>query len=313
LRSLRYYIDVRPRSLMKEWSWALSRDRHLSLLDNLLNEICAYFQVSREFALERGKAGDKMLQAEWRAQNPQTVQQIADFYKSSDTYIYELLYWHTCVEDTRPLLYVPAVRLAHAVGALDYLDFGSGAGSQALLFARHGISVTLADIAPQMLDFCRWRFARHDLPAQFIDLNTTALPDGAFDFITAMEVLEHVPDPLKTMRMLVKALKPGGFIYFSAPFHHDELRPMHIVTDPHALWAIRGLGLERVHVNLPDPTFHVFRRVQRHPIVNFILAYTDRITQNRYVAEARWFLRRVLYKLGSVRRALRRPGAARKS
>ena len=38
---------------------------------------------------------------------------------------------------------------------------------------------------------------------------------GSFDVVTAIEVLEHVLDPLETLRHVRSLLKPGGLFYFS--------------------------------------------------------------------------------------------------
>jgi 2-polyprenyl-6-hydroxyphenyl methylase/3-demethylubiquinone-9 3-methyltransferase len=38
---------------------------------------------------------------------------------------------------------------------------------------------------------------------------------GAFDVVTCMEMLEHVPDPASTVRACAKLAKPGGCVVFS--------------------------------------------------------------------------------------------------
>ena len=50
-------------------------------------------------------------------------------------------------EDLSPLAYVLALRFAQQHGCQSYLDFGAGVGSGGLLFARHGLQTTLADIS----------------------------------------------------------------------------------------------------------------------------------------------------------------------
>ncbi len=38
---------------------------------------------------------------------------------------------------------------------------------------------------------------------------------GAFDVVTCMELLEHVPDPPSTIRACAKLARPGGMVFFS--------------------------------------------------------------------------------------------------
>jgi hypothetical protein len=49
--------------------------------------------------------------------------------------------------------------------------------------------------------------------------------------ITAMDVFEHLPDPVKAVDQLAIALKAGGFLFGRFAAEHDEDRPQHIVFD----------------------------------------------------------------------------------
>jgi 2-polyprenyl-3-methyl-5-hydroxy-6-metoxy-1,4-benzoquinol methylase len=112
-----------------------------------------------------------------------------------------------------------------------YLDFGAGVGAGGLLFARHGFHVSHADISSTLLRFSQWRMERRGLSAEFVDLKDASLPPDAFDVITAMDVFEHLPDPVKAVDQLAIALKPGGFLFGRFAAEHDEDRPQHIVFD----------------------------------------------------------------------------------
>ena len=91
------------------------------------------------------------------------------FYDKSQGMLYELMWWHTLIDDLSPLAYVVALKFARQKGCGSYLDFGSGVGSGAILFARNGISATLADISSTALNFSTWRFAKRNLAARHID------------------------------------------------------------------------------------------------------------------------------------------------
>jgi 2-polyprenyl-3-methyl-5-hydroxy-6-metoxy-1,4-benzoquinol methylase len=41
------------------------------------------------------------------------------------------------------------------------------------------------------------------------------IPENTYDLVTAIEVLEHCHSPLKALRAIQKALKPGGWFYYT--------------------------------------------------------------------------------------------------
>jgi len=157
--------------------------------------------------------------------------QVETYYDEADDYVEELMWWHTLAEDNSPLAYVSALEFAASVGCKTYLDFGSGVGSGALLFRNHGFDVTLADISTLLLSFCMRRFDERGLAAKFIDLKQEQLPEAAFDFVTAMDVFEHLVDPTEAVDSLDRSLKPGGYVYGRFAAEQDPERPQHIVHD----------------------------------------------------------------------------------
>jgi SAM-dependent methyltransferase len=166
----------------------------------------------------------------------QTVQELGareveNYYDGADDYIEELMWWHTLAEDNSPLAYVAALEFALVANCKTYLDFGSGVGSGALLFRSHGFDVTLADISSVMLSFCKYRFGQRASRATFVDLKESMLPNAVFDFVTAMDVFEHLVDPVGTVDSLHRCLKPGGYIYGRFAGAEDRNRPQHIIHD----------------------------------------------------------------------------------
>ena len=67
-----------------------------------------------------------------------------------------------------------------------------------------------------------WDYSKLDVVS-----NITSIPesDQSFDAVMCIEVLEHVPDPLKALRELKRILKPEGILVITAPFcsltHHS--------------------------------------------------------------------------------------------
>ncbi len=175
------------------------------------------------------------------------ARQVEKFYDTADDYIEELMWWHTLRDDNSPLAYVAALEFASLAECRAYLDFGSGAGSGGLLFRHAGFDVTLADVSSVLLSFCKSRFTARGLDAKFIDLKETGLPDAGFDFITAMDVFEHLVDPVATVDLIYRCLKPGGYIYGRFAAEDDQDRPQHIVQDFRSvLERFAQLGFEEV-------------------------------------------------------------------
>jgi len=70
-----------------------------------------------------------------------------------------------------------------------------------------------------------WTYVLVDVPSPHRDYAQARLPQaivcrevpavGAFEVITALDVLEHLPDPLTVSIHLVAALQPGGLLYWN--------------------------------------------------------------------------------------------------
>jgi 2-polyprenyl-3-methyl-5-hydroxy-6-metoxy-1,4-benzoquinol methylase len=231
------------------WKQALLLSGHQHLQGSLLAEIGRYEGCPDMMEVQhRCQNAVANVRQEWQEHvDPDDHHSVEQFYDASQAMLYELMWWHTLNEDASPLAYVTALRFAQQRGCCDYLDFGSGVGSGAILFARHGFQVTLADISLRLLGFSRWRLDWRGLPAHYIDLNTTRLPSQAFDFVSAMDVFEHLIDPLGTVEHLWAALKPGGFLFARIAAEPDEDRPQHIVQDFEPTFErLRSLGFIEV-------------------------------------------------------------------
>jgi 2-polyprenyl-3-methyl-5-hydroxy-6-metoxy-1,4-benzoquinol methylase len=215
------------------WSEALLLEGERDLTHSTLTELSRRRQGEDiETVRRRCEDAVKSLKHAWDedVKSIDTVH-VERFYDRTELFIDELMWWHTLKDDDTPLAYVAALKFAASHGAHTILDFGSGVGSGGLLYVRHGFDVTLADISSVLLDFCAWRFKQRGLSARFIDLKVERLPRGAFDFITAMDVFEHLTEPLDAVDTLADALKPGGYIFGRFASEIDPDRPMHIVQD----------------------------------------------------------------------------------
>jgi 2-polyprenyl-3-methyl-5-hydroxy-6-metoxy-1,4-benzoquinol methylase len=214
------------------WRDALLIDGEADLRASLLREVAAYYDIEDLAEVERRcSSAVNTMRYEWEENiDPYQRASIESFYQSA-TMVYDLMGWHSLRDDTGPLAYVLGLEIARAHHVQTCLDFGSGVGSGALLFTRAGINMTLADISTTLLDFAHWRFAHRGLSAHFLDLNQTPLATAAFDMILAMDVFEHLVDPVATVESLWQALRPGGLFFARIQVEDTGTHPQHIVRD----------------------------------------------------------------------------------
>jgi SAM-dependent methyltransferase len=232
------------------WTAALILEGQQDLRQSLLSELAAYLGTVDLAALESScKDATRALSDDWRRMvDPADTRSIERFYDQGQGYLFELMWWHTLEDDQGPLAYVLALEFARQRhSGRRYLDFGAGVGAGSLLFAQHGFHVSHADISSTLLRFSQWRMERRGLSAEFIDLKEASLPPDAFDTITAMDVFEHLPDPVTAVEHLAVALRRGGFLFGRFAAERDEDRPQHIVFDfGPVLERLRSLGFRQV-------------------------------------------------------------------
>jgi len=227
------------------WRQAVLSDGETDLRTSLFREIATYYDISDLGEVER-RCIDAVqkLRREWKHTVDSSHQASIDNFYESSTTVYELMEWHSLADDSGPLAYVLGLDIARSNHVQRCLDFGSGVGSGALLFIRAGIEVTLADISTTLLSFARWRIAARGLQANFVNLKQEPMPAAEFDMILAMDVFEHLTNPIETVDHLWQALKPGGLLFARIHAESDPNRPQHIVTDfGPTLKRIEELGL----------------------------------------------------------------------
>lgn len=113
-----------------------------------------------------------------------------EFYRSSDTYLYDLTAF---AMSGAKLPYLRALLRLLPPGAR-VLDYGCGIGSDGLLLLEAGLDVAFADFDNPSTRYLRWRLEQRGFDAPVHDLDRGDLP-GGFDAAYSLDVIEHVEDP----------------------------------------------------------------------------------------------------------------------
>jgi 2-polyprenyl-6-hydroxyphenyl methylase / 3-demethylubiquinone-9 3-methyltransferase len=131
--------------------------------------------------------------------------------------------WWDLQGEFRPLHDLNPLRLAWIDGLAPLagkrvLDVGCGGGILAEAMARMGAAVTGIDLAEKPLRVAQLHLLESGLAVQYELVSAeekSGNSPGAFDVVTCMELLEHVPDPSSTVAACARLAKPGGRVFFS--------------------------------------------------------------------------------------------------
>ncbi len=98
------------------------------------------------------------------------------------------------------------------------LDVGCGGGLLAEGMARRGARVTGIDLAPGALDVARLHALEAGISVDYRLVPAESLAEtepAAYDLVTCLEMLEHVPEPASVVAALARLVRPGGDIICS--------------------------------------------------------------------------------------------------
>ncbi len=131
--------------------------------------------------------------------------------------------WWDPQGEFRPLHDINPLRLEwidrHAgLAGKDVLDVGCGGGILAEAMAQRGARVTGIDLSDKALRVAELHLLESNLPITYqkaIAEDYAGAHPGAFDVVTCMELLEHVPQPESMVAACARLVRPGGLVFFS--------------------------------------------------------------------------------------------------
>jgi len=163
----------------------------------------------------------KIVSTLWYQKPRKTEKQIRSFYQETDYAVLRQMLHHknNCFPEIAR--YIPKNRKG-----IWFCEYGCGVAPVTSWLLPHfpNINFSLVDIDTPTLKFAKWRF-RENPNVEIIKVPLNNLPlKRKYDLITCFEVLEHVTEPFKIIRHIVKHLKIGGmlFVDFIADEAGDE-------------------------------------------------------------------------------------------
>lgn len=165
---------------------------------------------------------------------------VLDFYRGNRLYLYDIGLFNMGKG------YKDRLRPLEEVGGQKVLDIGCGIGS--LVFSLGSCNQVMGyEVNEVLLDFCRWRKAKHNLSGEFTDVMPAL---GNFDLITAVDVLEHIEWLGQYLLELGKGMKAGAMLY-----HYDTFEggggmwPMHFNYSKDISRFLEDAGFRVIHKN----------------------------------------------------------------
>ena len=100
---------------------------------------------------------------------------------------------------------------------LTVADIGCGAGTQSMIWARHGSNIHSIDVNEKLVELARKRAIENDLDIEFFVGSATSLPweDNSIDVCLVPELLEHIPDWQECLDECCRILRQGGVLFIT--------------------------------------------------------------------------------------------------
>lgn len=131
--------------------------------------------------------------------------------------------WWDPQGEFKPLHQLNPVRLAFIeerapLKGTTVVDVGCGGGILSEAMARRGAQVLGIDVARAALEVAELHALDGGIAVEYRPQTAEELVSeraASFDVVTCMEMLEHVPDPARTLTALAQLAKPGGHLFLS--------------------------------------------------------------------------------------------------
>ena len=175
----------------------------------------------------------------WNDEQPRTKEEIDEFYKHANEYVYNLMVWFQSGDRTSFKKVID--RLISDYSIKSVIDYGCGVGNDGLYFLSKKLETYFIDYDCPASSFLRWRLREKNIASRFFDVETLQkFPEA--DMFWAIDVLEHMMDPLEVVRKVSSKCK----IFAHRSRFNDSAggrHPCHLNFEQHKLSeALRDIG-----------------------------------------------------------------------
>ena len=167
-----------------------------------------------------------------------------------------------------------------------HLDVGCGEG-KFVAFASRFYSSQGMDISKDAIDFAKKTFKPLKFNCNTTDQLLQMYKSDSFEVISAIDVLEHIQDPNKTLEDISVLMKSGGVLLISVPNTHSLGR----ILKKNKWFALR----DKTHVSLLEPNDWVDKLEKNNFKIQFIK--TDGLWDSPYVPVVPVYLQHFIFKI----------------
>jgi len=117
------------------------------------------------------------------------------------------------------------------------LDVGCSTGFVVEAARERGWDAVGLDLNPSAVEYGKSR----GLDLRTVGLEDAGFEPGGFDAVCLFDVLEHLIDPIPTLRACVRLLRPGGIVFLYVP-NYDSASRLLMGKDAHFIWPTHHLN-----------------------------------------------------------------------
>ena len=137
--------------------------------------------------------------------------------------------------------------LKYKVPPAKTLELGAAHGGFVALLRLAGFDAKGLELSPWIADYARRTFG---VPMLQGSIERQPLEPGSLDVVAMMDVIEHLPDPIGTLRACVRLLKPDGVLFVQTPQYPESA----------SLEQLQATGATFVQHLRPQEHLHLFSR-----------------------------------------------------